>query len=108
MTRGTVGCLGLALLLAACARPKESADTTSVLAIDTLKPATTALQSPDTTSSADRSAATKTSAGTKTKGARDTSTKQSGTKELGRDSIIRIDTKDKRRQLPLADTTKKP
>jgi hypothetical protein len=102
---------GLSVLAAACASQQERADTTSLLAIDTLKPATTSL-APDTGSTTgidSTPAPTKTGAATKTKSAATkTATKQGETKELGRDSIIRVDTKDKRRQLPPADTGKRP
>jgi hypothetical protein len=93
------------LLVAACTGRKENADTTSVLAIDTVKPATTAAMTTDSVRT-ETAPPTKTSADTKTKAA--TKTKQGETKELGRDSIIRVDTKDKRRRLPPADTTRKP
>jgi hypothetical protein len=77
-----------------------------VLTIDTVKPATTAASTTDSVRT-DTATPTKTSPNTKTKAAA-TKTKQGETKELGRDSIIRVDTKDKRRQLPPADTTRKP
>ena len=97
---------GFALLVAACSARSENADSTSVLTIDTLKPATVALPATDS-APADTIASTKTAPTTKSKSAA-TKTKQGDTKELGRDSIIRFDTKDKRRQLPPADTSRKP
>jgi hypothetical protein len=103
MIRHTLATAGFALLIAACSARSENADSSSVLTIDTVKPATaTATDS----APADTVAATKAAPDTKTKSA--TKTKQGETKELGRDSIIRFDTKDKRRQLPPADTTRKP
>lgn len=100
---------GLVLLgIVACAPAKENADSTSVLTIDTVKPATSAMQDPvgattATDSTPSQPAKTKTTPTKKT-----ASTKQSGTKELGRDSIIRRDPRDPRYQLPAVDTTKKP
>ena len=100
---------GLAALGAACAPRQERADTTAVLTIDTVKPATALLPDTGATTAVDSTAGSKTTSSTKTKApATKTATKQGETKELGRDSIIRFDTKDKRRQLPPADTTRKP
>lgn len=99
----------LLLALVACAPSKENADTSSVLTIDTVKPATSAMQGGpvDTTATADsvpsQPAKTKAKA-TSIK----TATKQPGTKELGRDSIIKRNPRDPRYQLPAVDTTKKP
>lgn len=112
MRRYILWAIALPAMWTACASPREQADTVSVLAIDTVKPATTALQSPaGATTSPDTtpSSTGKTTTGTKarTTGTK-TATKQGETKELGRDSIIRVDTKDKRRMLPPADTTKEP
>lgn len=103
------------VLAAACGRTQGSADSTAALIVDTLKPAgvSAVLPPPDTvrpagalpapTSPSAKSTGSKTSAGTA-----GTQTKQgatSTTKELGRDSIIRRDLGDKRRQLPPIDTT---
>ena len=98
---------GIPVLGAACAPRQDRADTTSALTIDTVKPATALLPDTGATTAVDSAAASKTTSSTKTKTpATKTATKQGETKELGRDSIIRFDTKDKRRQLPPADTTK--
>jgi hypothetical protein len=75
----------------ACAPPKDTADTTTLAAPDTVKPAPAPVQDAART-------ATKTKASASTK----------GTKGLGRDSVIRFDLKDPRRNLPRADSTKKP
>lgn len=97
----------VALLTTACASRTETADSAAALAVDTLKPDSGAAAVPESTAtdtSAPTGASTVTSQTVPTK----TATKQRETKELGRDSIIRFDTKDKRRQLPPADTTKRP
>ena len=112
MSRHSIVPLALALLVSACASRKEQADTSSVLAIDTVKPAASALPAPaGATTEVDSTPApaSKTTAATKTKATGTKSAaKQGETKELGRDSIIRVDTRDKRRQLPPADTTRRP
>jgi uncharacterized protein YcfL len=110
MIRSGAGAVILAFLVAACASRSENVDTASALAIDTLKPASgIAIGAPDTTQDADTASPTKTSSGTSSRTTpTNTATRQGETKELGRDSIIRVDTKDKRRQLPPADTTKRP
>lgn len=85
--------LGLLLIaLVACAPAKDKGDTTTLAAPDTMKPAPPPVQ-----------AAAKTAA-TKTKSSRSTK----GTKGLGRDSVIRFDLKNPRRNLPRADSSKKP
>lgn len=97
--------------VAACASPKERADTT-IPAIDTLKAATDSMPARDTTSAAP--VATKTApvpglppARTETTSAKQpTATKD--TAHLGRDRAIKINPRDPRRQLPTVDTTKKP
>lgn len=84
--------LGLLLVaVVACAPPKDNADTTALATPDTVKPAPTPVQG---------------AAGTATKTKASASTK--GTKGLGRDSVIRFDLKDPRRNLPSADSTKRP
>jgi hypothetical protein len=86
----------LALLLVgvvACAPPKDKADTTALATPDTVKPAPAQVQAAP-------------GRATKTKSSSTKATK--GTKGLGRDSVIRFDMKDPRRNLPRADSTKKP
>jgi hypothetical protein len=108
MIRHMAGALGIALLAGGCASRTERSDTAATLAVDTLKPDSEVSDTTDSTG-ADPVAATKAGSATTTKATpTKTTTKQGETKELGRDSIIRFDTKDKRRQLPPADTTKRP
>jgi hypothetical protein len=100
-----------AVLLAviACAPAQETADTSTVLRIDTVKPATSAMQGGtiDTTPRADSTPIPPAKTRAKTTPTK-TAAKQPETKELGRDSIIRRNPRDPRFQLPAVDTTKKP
>jgi hypothetical protein len=100
-----------AVLLAviACAPSQQNADTSSVLRIDTVKPATSAMQGGtiDTTPPPDSTPIPATKTKAKTTSTK-TAAKQPETKELGRDSIIRRNPRDPRFQLPAVDTTKKP
>jgi hypothetical protein len=102
-------------LAVACSPSSERADTaSSLLAIDTIKPAPTSLTAGSTTAvdttatSSTAGQATKTRSPAAASATKQSQTKQGQTKELGRDSIIRFDTKDKRRQLPPADTNRQP
>lgn len=82
--------LGLLLVaVVACAPPKDKADTTA-LAPDTVKPVPPVQAMTGSATKAKASASAK------------------GTKAVGRDSVIRFDLKDPRRNLPRADSTKKP
>jgi hypothetical protein len=84
--------LGLLLVaVVACAPAKDKSDTTALATPDTVKPAPPPVQA-----MAESTTRTKSSRSTK------------GTKGLGRDSVIRFDLKDPRRNLPRADTTKPP
>jgi hypothetical protein len=108
MIRHIAVALGVALLAGGCASRTESADTAATLAVDTLKPDSDASETAESTA-ADTVDSTKAASPTTTKTTpTKTATKQGETKELGRDSIIRFDTKDKRRQLPPADSAKRP
>ena len=102
---------GLAVMaLGACASPKPGTDTTDATGLDTLKPAMASMQAPDTVKPAP--AVTKTT--TKRTSTTTTSTKTTSTKSvkdtahLGRDSAIKIDTRDPRRQLPTIPPQKPP
>jgi hypothetical protein len=98
------------VVLAACAPKQEQADTTSVPAVDTLKPATDTLPARDT-SAADGQATKAAPVQAPAQPATKTDTAPTRVKsdtDLGRDRAIKIDTRDKRRQLPTVDTTKRP
>lgn len=95
--------------IVACATPKPGADSTAMLATDTVKPAppSVTVQAPDTTKTAPTSTktkATKTKTGTSAK----TSAKQRADSHLGRDSVIKFDPSDPRRQLPTIPPKKPP
>ena len=96
----------LVALFGACATPKSNADSTA-LAVDTVKPAPAAVQSSETTTTTKTTTTTtktKTKAGTSAK----TSAKQKADAHLGRDSVIKFDPNDPRRQLPTIPPKKPP
>jgi hypothetical protein len=97
------------LAVIACAPGQQNADTSSVLRIDTVKPATSAMQGGtiDTTPPPDSAPIPPAKTKAKTTSTK-TAAKQPESKELGRDSIIRRNPRDPRFQLPAVDTTKKP
>ena len=98
--------------LTACATRKPSADSTAALTPDTVKPAPVAMQmSPDTAKATRAKTGAKTSAKSKTttkRASTKTSAKQKSDSILGRDSVIRFDPKDPRRQLPTIPPKKPP
>ena len=97
--------------LAACATPKPEADSTATLTVDTVKPASVALQAPETAKAPGTRTKAKTSTKSKTttkRTASKTSAKQKSDSILGRDSVIRFDPKDPRRQLPTIPPKKPP
>ncbi|HEY8175969.1 MAG TPA: hypothetical protein VIF32_09770 [Gemmatimonadaceae bacterium] len=106
--------LAVAVSLAAlisCATRKPGADSTAMLATDTVKPAppSVTVQAPDTTKTAPTSTKTKTKATkTKTGTSAKTSAKQKADSHLGRDSVIKFDPSDPRRQLPTIPPKKPP
>ena len=94
-------------LLLACTPSSNQADTMSLGAVDTLKPAPDSLAAPvaGATSAAgiaqsQSTAATQSKTGTKTAPV--------DTTNLGRDRAIPINTKDPKVRLPTVDTTKRP
>jgi hypothetical protein len=98
----------LLAVLGSCATPKPNADSTA-LAVDTVKPAPVTVQSPDTTTTTTTKTTTtttktKTKAGTSAK----TSAKQKADSHLGRDSVIKFDPNDPKRQLPTIPPKKPP
>ena len=95
----------LVATLVACATPKPGADSSALLVTDTVKPAPPMVQAPDTTMTTPTSTTTK----TKTKGtSAKTSAKQKADSHLGRDSVIKFDPTDPRRQLPTIPPQKPP
>lgn len=96
-----------ASMLAACAPARQAADTTSAPAVDTLKPSMVPAPAPDTLRAARSPRADSPRAGDSKPAAATTRTSTSSkrvstrdTAHLGRDSVIRIDPRDPRRQLP--------
>jgi hypothetical protein len=94
----------LVVTLVACATPKPGADSTALLATDTVKPAPPIVQAPDSVMTTTTTTTT-TKTKTKTKG---TSAKQKADSHLGRDSVIKFDPTDPRRQLPTIPPKKPP
>ena len=94
--------------LVACVTPKSKADSSAALTPpDTVKPAPVAMQLPDTTKKGASTAAQSSSKTTKRTSAK-TTTKQKSDSHLGRDSVIRFDPRDPRRQLPTIPPKKPP
>ena len=98
--------------LSACATRKPSADSSAALTPDTVKPVPVAMQaSPDTAKATRAKTGAKASKKSKTNTKRTsskTSAKQKSDSILGRDSVIRFDPKDPRRQLPTIPPKKPP
>lgn len=95
----------LALGVVACGRTNESADSTAIVAVDTLKPAVAdSLAHTDTTSSAPVTKAPP----TKTTSTQTAPATKRDTTNIGRDRAIKINTKDPRVRIPTVDTTKRP
>ena len=91
---------------AACASPKQNADTTQAMAVDTVQPAMASTQAAETTKTATVSTTTTTTKKTSSKTISAKTAKD--TAHLGRDSAIKIDTRDPRRQLPTIPPQKPP
>ena len=97
--------------VAACATPQRSADTTSALAMDTMKTGATVLAAPpppNTNKSVVSPAPIKSSATKKTSSSTTKSVTARDTAHLGRDSVIQINPRDPRRQLPTVPPKKPP
>jgi len=103
----------LCAALASCATPKPNADSSAALTTDTLKAAPVAMQAPDTTKamSATTGATTKAKTTAKRRSSKTsskTTAKQNADTHLGRDSVIKFDPRDPRRQLPTIPPKKPP
>ena len=100
----------LCAALAACATKKSNEDSSAALAPpDTMKPAPVAMQLPDTTKKgASTGAKTTGSKTTRKQASSKTSVKQKSDSHLGRDSVIKFDPRDPRRQLPTIPPKKPP
>ena len=85
--------------LAACAKPKAEADSTKALvSVDTVKPDSVGMSLTARDSAAIKASTTQKGAPTTTKSTKRVSSRD--TAHLGRDSVIRTDPRDPRRQLP--------
>jgi len=100
----------LCVALVGCATKKPAADSSAALAPpDTMKPAPVAMQAADTTKAGATIGAKKTSSkSTKKRAASKTASKQTKDTHLGRDSVIKFDPRDPRRQLPTIPPKKPP
>ncbi|HJQ19421.1 MAG TPA: hypothetical protein VJ867_03660 [Gemmatimonadaceae bacterium] len=99
-----VAVAGMGLGALACSTGKPAADTTSVASVDTMKPAVVAAPDSVAVASTGASTRTKSPATTATKTKSGAAVTARDTTHLGRDSVIKINPRDPKRQIP----TKKP